>query len=299
MSAIELVLCPVDFTEPSRRELRWAVQIASPFGAKLVLHHNLAASPLGLSRGWEWDQLHQAGYVGEDEAETRLQALCGEVPEGIAVEAVVTHGPVGAVLIEMVQRLPADLVVLGHHGLRDPDHASVTERLIEHGQCPILMLPPSTTADGFRRDDATARILVPTDLSDAAVEVMAYAAELARRVALQLHVVHVAPRGTRDAALEMMQATLRSAVPADLREAALIEVERGDPVPTILAAADRIDAAFLVMGEHARGLLSRLFRSDTAHSVLERSARPVWYVPHHCLAPRLARSASGATGQAD
>ena len=108
---------------------------------------------------------------------------------------------------------------------------------------------------------------------------LGYAAELARRSAIRLHLLHVAPGTTRTATLDDMAATLRTAVPADIRDSVVVHVERGNTVSLILEAAARINAAFVLMGEPHRGLLAHIFGSNTAQSVLDRAACPVWYVP--------------------
>jgi universal stress protein A len=274
-----VVLCPVDFTDVSERELALAIEVCSTFGSRLVLHHNLTSAPIGLTRDWEWNKLHQAGYISEDESIQRLSALLAAVPATVEAEATVSHGPIGLVLMEMAERLPADLVVLGYHGLRDLDHASVTERMIEHGACPVLALPEHAAISGFALRGEPVPVLVPADLSDAAVRVIDYAAELARRSAIRLHLLHVASGTTREAALEDIAATLRGTVAADVRDSVIVHVERGNTVSRIVEAAARINAAFVLMGEHHRGLLARLFLTDTAQSVLGRAACPVWYVP--------------------
>ena len=42
MTDTRIVLCPIDFSELSRRELALATEVCATFGARLVLHHNIA-----------------------------------------------------------------------------------------------------------------------------------------------------------------------------------------------------------------------------------------------------------------
>ena len=50
---VETVLCPIDFSSLSDRELQVAVEICQTFGARLVLHHNLSPGTPSVARAWE------------------------------------------------------------------------------------------------------------------------------------------------------------------------------------------------------------------------------------------------------
>jgi universal stress protein A len=279
MADIRTVLCPIDFSDLSRRELTLAVEVCAAFGAKLVMHHNLAEIAPGLTRQWEWDQFHQAGYINEDETEKRLRALLAEVPQGVDAEATVSRGPVGLVLLDMAARLPADLVVLGYHGLKDLDHASVTERMLEQSAAPLLTIHEGANIDRFRLRGDEVPALVSTDLSDGATVITDYAFALARRAPLHLHLLHVTSGVAGQGTVYAAQEKLKGLVPADLAGRATCHVARGGAVGNILETAERVQAGFMVMGEHTRGLLLSLFVRDNARAVLEKAVCPVWYVP--------------------
>lgn len=279
MADIKTVLCPIDFSELSRSELTLAVEVCSALGAKLVMHHNLAEIAPGLTRQWEWDQFHQAGYINEDETEKRLRALLAGLPQGVDAEATVSRGPVGLVLLDMAARLPADLVVLGYHGLKDLDHASVTERMLEQSASPLLTIHEGAAIDRFKLRGGQVPVLVSTDLSDGAAVITDYAFALARRLPLHLHLLHVASGVATQGTVYAAQEKLKGLVPPDLADRVTCHVSRGSAVGNILEAAERVQAGFMVMGEHTRGLLLSLFVRDNARAVLEKAVCPVWYVP--------------------
>lgn len=276
MSDIKTVLCPIDFSDLSRSELALAIEVCAAFGARLVMHHNLSEIAPGLTRQWEWDQFHRASYLNEDETEARLRALLAEVPEAIAAEAVVSRGPVGPVLLDMAASLPADLVVLGYHGLKSLDHTSVTERMLDQCTAPLLTIHEGAAVDRFRLRGAPVPVLVAVDLGADSRSLADYAFGLARRLPLHLHLLHVA---SSVASIEAAQDALRGLVPADLKDRVTCHVARGNAVGHILEAAERLHAAFMIMGEHGRGLLVSLFLKDNAKQILEKAVCPVWYVP--------------------
>jgi universal stress protein A len=296
---VQTVLCPIDFSALSDRELRVAVEICETFDARLVLHHNISAASPGVARAWEWEKAHHAGELSEAEAERRLKTIMARLPAAVRTEAIVSRGPVGMVLLELADGLPADLMVLGCHGRSTDEHASTTERVIQDCPCPVLTLHDGRgEAHPFRLHvDGSAprvRAVVPTDFSPAADEAVAYAFSLARAVPLELHLVHVAPGRTlyavpagrsagagsgRDAALAAAGRRLAEMVPAELTESVQTHLLSGVAVEQIVDLAERLDAAFIVMGEHARGLVRRFFTRDTSRHLLHRASCAVWFIP--------------------
>jgi universal stress protein A len=284
MPQIKIVLCPVDFSDLSRRELALAVDVCEAFGARLVVHHNLAAAPPGLTRAWEYNELHRSdGQLSEPEAERRLRALMAELPKSVAAEASISRGPVGSVLFEMAKQLPADLLILGSHGCSTEDHASLTERMTDMSSCPVLTIHDGANIDHFHlrgaRDAPPTQVVVPTDLSAAAGRVTDYALDLARVAPLELHLLHVLPAASSATAVDQARSRLEALATADTIVRPHCRVEQGDAVESILHVGGEVNAGFLLMGEHTRSLLLRLFIRNTARAVLQRSSCPVWFVP--------------------
>lgn len=300
---IQTVLCPIDFSPLSEREVELAVEVCQAFDARLVLHHNLAGIAPDWSKAWEWEQGHPAEQGTQPQAEAKMQEVIAGLPEGVRAEGMITRGPVGLVLQRLAEELPADLLILACHGCSDEDHVSVTERLLEACSCPVLTVHDGDfephhlpgRSGGERRP---ARVVVPTDFSPSAAKATAYAFALARRLPLELHLLHVVapagfpalPRNHLTAeeqpreALETAHRQLEALVPEDLMGRVECHVEAGPPVDEILAYAHRVGAEFLVMGEHARSLWRRFFTRDTSKQLLHRAECPVWFVPPEAAA---------------
>jgi nucleotide-binding universal stress UspA family protein len=283
MARPKIVLCPIDFSDLSRQELALAVEVGEALGAHLVFHHNLASVSPGFTRAWEWNEVHRSEPASAAKAEARMRDVLAEVPKGVSAEASISTGPLGTVLLELARQLPADLVVLGSHGWSTEDHASVTERIIERCPCPVLTVQEGPAAQRFRLRCATAGeavpVVVPTDLSDAAEPAVAYAVELARLLPLRLHLLHIVPTGSSYMTLEAAQRHVNDLIPTDLLARAESHVQQGDSIEGILKVTRRIDPAFMIMGEHARGFIRHIFTKDTARQVLHRAPCPVWFVP--------------------
>lgn len=279
---IHNVLVPVDFSRLSAVELSLAVELCRAFAARLVLHHNQDAAPLGMSRGWDWEEHHPGSQGRNRVVERGLHDLVALVPDDVPVEAVISRGLVLPTILALAERIPADLIVVGSHGPDTDDHSSVAERLIKLAPCPVLTVQEGATEERPLRllgsEEGGPEVLVPTDLEEGSATVLAYAFALARRLPLRLRLFHV----TLDWA-EGAQAKLEALVPEDLAPRVRCEVQRGGVPSGILAGCETPHADFVVMGEHARGLRG-LLSHDTAREMLRHAPCPVWYVPPHAAA---------------
>ena len=143
------------------------------------------------------------------------------------------------------------------------------------------------------------RILCPTDLSDASVRPLTYAAALARWYGAQLTVLHVVPSfdpmplrsASLDGAIQLIYPASREEVMGELRRvvestgaaaaAPVLAVEAGDPFRIIVGKARETAANLVVMGTHGRGGFERFLVGSVAEKVLRRAPCPVLTVPPH------------------
>jgi len=140
----EKILCPVDFSEPSRRALDYALDLARGTSARLTLLHVL-----------EWFP-EEAGdaplYVPEyhlDLGEDARQRLRGVLPEEMLLrggheELVATGVPYRAIL-EVWRQRGADVIVLGIHGRRALDRVlsgATAAHVLREASCPVLAVSP-------------------------------------------------------------------------------------------------------------------------------------------------------------
>ena len=290
MISLKTVLCPVDFSPATQRQVDVAADLCRTFGAKLVLHHNKHSLGTGASVGWMWKADHHGDRTVSCEA--KLQEYRSRIPDGVTSEMMVTEGPVSRAVLAVTESVKADLVVLTAHGTHSDDHQSITERVLEEGNRSVLvlhepMVEPRTlsfaSAGGERQV-----VIAPTDLkpdSRAAVEL---GLELARRLPIDLHLLHVIPNGVlnrgKGTSEEDARRQMRALLPDELADRAQLHVEHGDPSAGIARAADQLSASCIVMGEHARTAMKSWFSRGTSHEVLRQAHCPVWYVPGNARA---------------
>jgi nucleotide-binding universal stress UspA family protein len=280
---IRTILCPVDFSPVSERELFLASQLCERFGAKLVVQHCLSAvPPVGLGVSWMHAEEHLAEDKARiDETRDRIRDVLSKIPPGVKREAKFTYGPVDRTLIGLAAMLPADLIVIGTHGRSTAEHRSATERVIFDAPCPVLTTSDHCRDVAFPKLDggglATIETLVPVDFSVHSERALDYAYALSAELPLKLHVLHVHPLGDEDQGTSLER--LQAAVPAGLRDRVVIEARRGRAVDEILREESKLSIRLIVMGTHHKAAIKRLFSGSTAREVLHLGSCPVWFVP--------------------
>jgi nucleotide-binding universal stress UspA family protein len=283
MVAIRSVLCPVDLTAASERQVELAAELSRLYGARLTLHHNLHALPVGAAVGWMYAGDH-TGAPSEEQVEARLGALLDRLPEGVEREAKITRGLPSQTVMAVAELVGAELVVLATHGATSEEHTSVSELLLEHSERSLLVVHERDVAAGvpdFLAPSATPHVVVvPTDLASGSRAAEELAFDLAGRVPTELHLLHVPEKGRRgEPAREALGDEMRARVPAEIAARVRYDVVEGEPAAAIAEAAGRLGAGCIVMGEHSKSLLRRWFSRDVSRELLHRAPCPVWYVP--------------------
>jgi nucleotide-binding universal stress UspA family protein len=139
------------------------------------------------------------------------------------------------------------------------------------------------------------RFVVPTDFSDTADRALDAAIELARPLGGQLHLIHVyAPVLVLPPPLDMV--SLPAVFPDVLQkmEEALeararrvreagpgceVELLEGSPPVEVVACAERVHAAMIVVGTHGRSGLAHAILGSVTERILHRATCPVLVVP--------------------
>ncbi len=91
---------------------------------------------------------------GNRHAEAALLGLSVLVPEGAAVDRVLEHGDPGATICAVAEKVGADAVVLGSHGknwIKRVVLGSVSEYVVHHAKCPVLVVPAERDHDARTR----------------------------------------------------------------------------------------------------------------------------------------------------
>jgi len=286
MLSIRTVLCPVDLSPSTARQVDLAADLCRAFGARLVLHHNRIELAIGSGVGWMWEPGHAGAALAAD---AQLQQLLAGLPANLAADVRVTHGPIADAVRVVSHAVGADLVVLRARGEDTDGEDSVTDRLLESASLPILALHDEghdhRTPKFATRTDAPQALLVATDLTPATRRVIDVAFDLSRQFDFDVHLLHVLPAGANGDAADVARRKMAAIVPPDVSTRTHHHVETGLPARVIARRAEGIAAACIVIGEHLPTPGRHWFRSDTPRAVLHPTSCPIWYVPGRPAAP--------------
>jgi nucleotide-binding universal stress UspA family protein len=148
---IKRILVPTDFSTASRAAIEPARAMSRKFGATLELIHVCEDPPLmgpdiAVTVANESLTLHE---VLKREADREMAELLADVREdGVDVQGRVVFGSAWRTLTDIIVSEFYDLVVIATHGRRGFDRlflGSVTEKVVRHSTCPVLVIHASPT----------------------------------------------------------------------------------------------------------------------------------------------------------
>jgi nucleotide-binding universal stress UspA family protein len=290
MIDITRILCPVDFSDGSRRALDFSIGLARWYGAKVTVLHVApvpvppAAFAAGASVMMEPVVL---SLVEQERLRADLRAFANARPTSdVEIDVEVTEGLVWREIRDRAAALPAELIVLGTHGRSGFERlliGSVTEKLLRAAPCAVMTVPPPPAAE-TAAPGVFKRILCPVDFSGASDVAVRWATAIAQESDADLLLLHVieeppTPAGAvpRPSSPEFEAeydrwclARLRDAVPAQVRGWCSVHERtvRGVAHAQILAVAAEGPFDLIVMGVSGhRSLGDRVFGSTSQHVV--------------------------------
>jgi nucleotide-binding universal stress UspA family protein len=297
MIQIRHVLCPIDFSESSRRALEHALTLARWYGARLrALHVVPKTLPPLSSLGVTTSQSLEPAVRDRLRADLLEELRLFSPPEAkkVDVEAVVREGDTAAEIARET-RADADLVVLGSHGRSGVERGllgSVTEKVLRKAGCPVLTVPHQAQEAARAPAPSFKRILCAIDFSDASLRALEYALSFAQEADGRVRLLHVVegPAGEEPAGSDRLtvgeyrrsreaeaRKRLETLIPQGAKEWCEPEaaIVAGTPYREILRLADEGGADLIAMGVQARGGLGALFFGSTANHVVRAASCPV------------------------
>jgi universal stress protein A len=145
MLPIRTVLCPLDFSVPSYKALRSAIELASHFKAQIVLVHAVPAAPgIPADPAYAFAGPEQYAEAVKETAEKQLAIAAQNVPAGLQSHTAVGIGDAADEIVRLAKTEAADLIVIATHGLTGWRHlvfGSVAEKVIRRADQPVLVIP--------------------------------------------------------------------------------------------------------------------------------------------------------------
>jgi nucleotide-binding universal stress UspA family protein len=204
-------------------------------------------------------------------------------------------------IAEHAEEFTPDLVILCSHGrggMRDVLMGSIAQQVIALGETPVLLIRPEESpvpSIPFQK------IFLPLDGNPEHEQSITVAADLARSLQANLHFMMAVPTyqtlhgeqaatgkllpGATAAMLDLAEQGAEEYLNQQLdqlKDAQIqlsAEVARGDPVPTIVDAANRYGANLIVLGTHGKTGTDAFWSGSTASKIPGRTHIPLLLVP--------------------
>ena len=143
--AIGKILVPVDFSDPSARNLAYAKQLAKEFDATLILLHSVALKYYVTSDEYARYDFPLLMQQAEKAAKRQMRDLVAQTKrDGLRVEPSLQIGHAGEQICERAVAEHADLIVTSTHGRTGLKHVligSTAEYVVRHAKTPVLVVP--------------------------------------------------------------------------------------------------------------------------------------------------------------
>ena len=277
MIRITHVLCPVDFSEISRRALDHATALAQWYEARLTVLNVFPVMPVMDVPPLVLDDKMREELTGE------LRRFTAMVPSTVPLELRVEHAEsIPEAIRHYASSGDVDLLVMGTHGRSGFKRVllgSVTERVIRQALSPTLVVPARAHDVAPAGPVHFRKVLCPVDFSEHSLRAVEYAVNLAEETDAELQLLHVVALSPEITELESSFEHVRGQVEADRlrRLNALMPsaaptyctiqtaVRYGSAHRQILKAAGEQPSDLIVMGAQGRSALDTvIFGSNTA-----------------------------------
>jgi nucleotide-binding universal stress UspA family protein len=142
MMEIKSILFPTDFSEGSAQALKYAVDMATRYGAKLYLVHVIY--DIAKATGWyvphvSMDKMYKDIEAG---AKKELETFGMEELSGVKnLERIVITGVPHEEIMNFAKKNKVDLIIMGTHGRKGIDRVlfgSTAAQVVRYAPCPVL-----------------------------------------------------------------------------------------------------------------------------------------------------------------
>lgn len=135
------ILVPIDFSEPSRKALDYAIPFAEKFGARITLVH-VVEPRIYPEAAVVPSEMEESNIAMMKDARKQLETMRkARIPRSIASQVHVHLGTPHAQIVATALASEADLIIIATRGLSGLKHfllGSTAERVVRHAPCPVL-----------------------------------------------------------------------------------------------------------------------------------------------------------------
>lgn len=294
------ILLANDGSAEAERASHVAVELAEKTGSELHLIHVWSPPfyyhPERHGYSQQYDEHREKAQSKLDEAVESVGANGGSLAEAHLASGLPDQEIVGA-----AEDLGAGLIVMGSRGLtglRRSLLGSVSESVMQHAHCPVLVVRRESGASQIQVEETSVfptKILAATDGSHSSAHAMREAVDLAVETDSELHVVHVLPVSALYSSADVVLAGGIPIYEESRKKAERVlaeEVERakeagavvkphlleGKPDAGVVSLAEEIGAGLIVVGSRGLGALARTLAGSVSTSIVRHAHCPVMVI---------------------
>ncbi len=163
MPAPKTILVAVDFSDSSEAALEYAVGLAKPLGARVVVVHCYELPVYGFPDGALVASVEVATRIMNG-AQAGLEGMVKRYTDEVRIETVLRQGVAWEEVKAVAEETGADLVVIGTHGRRGIARAllgSVAEKILRTSTVPVLTIHVAHNGKGQSTYKAPASSSIP------------------------------------------------------------------------------------------------------------------------------------------
>jgi len=140
---IKNILVPIDFSDYSKNALKYAVEFAKTFTAKLYLIY--VVEPMIYPADFSMGQIAipSTDIDIQSRAEEEFKKLTNEIDKSLQVETIIKTGKPFVEINETALEKDIDLIIIATHGHTGVEHllfGSTAEKVVRKAPCPVLTL---------------------------------------------------------------------------------------------------------------------------------------------------------------
>lgn len=140
---IKNILVPIDFSDYSKNALKYAVEFAKTFSAKLYLIY--VVEPMIYPADFSMGQIAipSTDINIKNRAEEEFKKLTDEIDNSLQVESIIKTGKPFVEINETALEKDIDLIIIATHGHTGVEHllfGSTAEKVVRKAPCPVLTL---------------------------------------------------------------------------------------------------------------------------------------------------------------
>ncbi len=272
---MKTILVPTDFSMPAETAMNYALTLARPLNAKVILYHAyqvavpVAEVPFAV--------LNDEQRILKEEAEQKLQALGRKIEHAgkISYEYIAENGDTVSSILRAAGEIHPDMIVMGTtgaSGLASVIFGSVCLKVMEKASCPVMAVPHN-----FAISRPVKRITFATDYHCSDLADILKATELAAATGAVINVLHISDAAIGgDEERQLMNDFMQKLKAKTSYQNLSFQIIHGYNIEDRLLKYVEDDSTdMLMMATHYRTFFDRLFTKSITKEVAKNSAIPV------------------------